>query len=229
MKDFLFIVVALALASIALYLAGRLFRKTIVHEWRWGLHYKNGKFQEVLTPGAYRWFQPGHEVRLLDRRRQLEIIPGQEVLTQDNVGVKISLVAEYRIDDPVVAMREVEDTAAYLHAAAQVAIREAVGKRGLDELLGDRTAIVAEVQESAVGAMKPMGVEVTSVQLRDIMLGKELRAGYAAVLAARKEGEAALERARGETAALRSLANAARMIKDGAPHRSAAPRYRTGW
>ena len=75
--------------------------------------------------------------------------------------------------------------------------------------------VADEVSDKTVtAAMQPLGVEVAKVYLRDIMLGKELRSSYAAVLAARKDGEAALERARGETAALRSLANAAHMIKD---------------
>ncbi len=96
----------------------------------------------------------------------------------------------------------------------QHAVRHALGTRSLDELLADRGAIAADIVGAIGEPMKAVGVEAQAVKLRDLMLGKELRASYAAVLNARKHGEAALERTRGETAALRNLANAARLLKD---------------
>lgn len=207
-------VVVAALVIIGVLIAKQKFRRMVVYEWDWGIHYKNGKFQRVLPPGAYRWFLPGNEIVTLDNRRQIEVIPGQEVLTQDNAGLKLSMIAEYQIVDAALATREAQSITAHLHTTAQVAIRDAVGKRDLDDILGDRGAVADEVHKTVTTAMAPLGVEVAEMSLRDIMLGRELRSGYAAVLAARKDGEAALERARGETAALRSLANAARMIKD---------------
>jgi regulator of protease activity HflC (stomatin/prohibitin superfamily) len=207
-------IIVVALGVVAYIVFRQKFRRTVVHEWNWGLHYRNGKFQGVLPPGAYRWFLPGNEIVMLDNRRQVVTIPGQEVLTQDNAGIKLSLIVEYRIEDPSAAMREVQHLTEYLYSLVQVAVREAIGKRELDEILGGRTDVADEVFETIATPMKPLGVEVIRAYLRDIMLGRELRSGYAAILAARKEGEAALERARGETAALRSLANAARMIKD---------------
>lgn len=214
MDELILAVVAASVVIVVIIIAKRKFRRTVVYEWDWGIHYRNGKFQRVLPTGAYRWFLPGNEILKLDNRLQIEAIPGQEVLTQDNAGIKLSIIAEYRIVDPALATREAKDITVYLHTTAQVAIRDAVGKRGLDEILSDRGKVADEVHETTISAMVPLGVEVTKVYLRDIMLGRELRSGYAAVLAARKDGEAALERARGETAALRSLANAAHMIKD---------------
>ena len=215
MDEFLQVfVVAAALVAIVILIGRKKFRRTVVYEWHWGIHYRNGKFQTILPSGVYRWFLPGNEIVTLDNRRQIEAIPGQEVLTQDNAGIKLSMIAEYRIVDPALAMSEAQDIMGYLHTTAQVSIRDAVGKRTLDEILSDRGIVADEVHKTVTAAMQPLGVEVAKVYLRDIMLGKELRSSYAAVLAARKDGEAALERARGETAALRSLANAAHMIKD---------------
>jgi regulator of protease activity HflC (stomatin/prohibitin superfamily) len=136
------------------------------------------------------------------------------VLTKDTLGVKLSLVVEYRIVEPHLAISEMEDVTAHLHSVAQIAIRKAVGERDLDVLLNEREAVAEEVHAATSAAMTPLGVEVIATSLRDIMLSKELRTGYAAVVTARKEGEANLERARGETAALRHLANAARMVKN---------------
>ena len=70
------------------------------------------------------------------------------------------------------------------------------------------------MREACAGPLATIGVELLDVDIRDVMLPGELKRAFAAVIAARKEGEAALERARGETAALRSLANAGRMLDD---------------
>jgi regulator of protease activity HflC (stomatin/prohibitin superfamily) len=190
------------------------FRKTVVRDWQWGLLYKRGKFQRILEPGAYWWLTRFHEVLFLEKRRQIEIVSGQEVLTKDMLGVKLSLVIEYRIVEPLLAINEVEDVTAHLHSVAQIAIRKTVGERDLDVLLNEREAVAEEIHAATSAAMTPLGIEVPTTSLRDIMLSKELRTGYAAVVTARKEGEANLERARGETAALRHLANAARMVKE---------------
>jgi regulator of protease activity HflC (stomatin/prohibitin superfamily) len=214
MSKFLYLVlVTVVVSAFAVVIAWR-YRKTVVHDWQWGLLYKQGRFQRVLKPGVYWWVTPLHEIFFLDKRRQTEIIAGQEVLTKDTLGVKLSLVVEYRIAEPHLAMSEVEDVKVHLHSVAQIAIRKAVGARDLDVLLNEREAVAEEVHAATTEAMTPLGIEVITTALRDIMLSKELRTGYAAVVTARKEGEANLERARGETAALRHLANAAQMVKN---------------
>lgn len=189
-------------------------RRFVVHEHQWGLLYKNGKLLRVLGPGAYRLLRPPHRVDTLEKRRQLEVIGGQEVLTQDNIGLKLSLVADYRITDPVSLTTAVESYRGHIHHTVQIAARQAVAAKTLDTLLENREPIAAEVQALVAETLEPLGLEICSITLRDFMLNKETRSSYAALVTARKDGEAALERARGETAALRSLANAARMLKD---------------
>jgi hypothetical protein len=121
------------------------FRKTVVRDWQWGLLYKRGKFQRILEPGAYWWLTRFHEVLFLEKRRQIEIVSGQEVLTKDMLGVKLSLVIEYRIVEPLLAINEVEDVTAHLHSVAQIAIRKTVGERDLDVLLNEREAVAEEI------------------------------------------------------------------------------------
>ncbi len=208
------ITLAIGVPAFALIALLRRFKRFVVHDHQWGLLYRNGRFQKQLEAGAYRRFSPPFDVVTLDRRRLLEVVAGQEVLTGDNIGLKLSLVAEYRIVDPLKVRAEVQSIDQKLHHTIQVAARKAAAKRSLDELLADREPIAAEVQEDIVDPLATVGLEVLAVSLRDFMLSKELRAAYAALPTARKEGEAALERARGEQAALRNLANAARMLKD---------------
>jgi regulator of protease activity HflC (stomatin/prohibitin superfamily) len=208
------IVLAIGTPALAMLALLRRFKRFVVNDHQWGLLYRDGKFQKHLGPGAHRRFSPPYQVVTLDKRRLLETVAGQEVLTDDNIGLKLSLVAEYRIVDALKVRTEVQSVEQQLHHTIQVAVRKATATRSLDALLADREPIAAEVQAEVAESLAAVGLEVLAVSLRDFMLSKELRAAYAAVPTARKEGEAALERARGEQAALRSLANAARMLKD---------------
>ncbi|MDH3595423.1 MAG: slipin family protein [Rhodospirillales bacterium] len=208
------ITLAIGVPALALLALLRRFKRFVVQDHQWGLLYRDGRFQKHLEPGAYRRLSPPHQVVTFDKRRSLEIVAGQEVLTGDNIGLKLSLVAEYRVVDPLKVRSEVQSIDQQLHHTIQVAARKAAAKRPLDELLADREPIAAEVHEEIAQSLAVVGLEVLAVSLRDFMLSKELRAAYAAVPTARKEGEAALERARGEQAALRNLSNAARMLKD---------------
>ena len=189
-------------------------RRFVVHEHQWGLLYKDGKLLRVLEPGAYRLLRPPYRVDTLEKRRQLEVIGGQEVLTQDNLGLKLSLVAEYRVTDPIVAVTAVESFRAHIHHTVQIAARQAVAAKSLDALLENREAIAAEIEAAVTNSLQPLGLEICAGTGGGFMLNKDIRSSYAALVTARKDGEAALERARSETAALRSLANAARMVKD---------------
>lgn len=212
--DLIILIAVSGLVLVCLYGLKRTLKRLVVHEHDWGLLYRDGKFQKLLEPGACWRFCPPHILVKFDKRRLLEPVLGQEVLTGDNIGLKISLVAEYRIVDPVKLVNEVARHTVHLHNEIQLAAREAVAKRSLEDLLGSRDGIAQEVQDRVAERLAPIGLEILAVTLRDFMLSKEIRASHAAVLTARKEGEAALERARGEQAALRSLANAARLLKD---------------
>jgi regulator of protease activity HflC (stomatin/prohibitin superfamily) len=189
-------------------------RHVTVHDYQWGLRYERGQFTGAQPAGAYWLWRKDNEIVVLDKRKQLLPVVGQEVLTRDNVGLKVSVTVDYAVVDPVAAQHGVASLIVYLHDLVQHAIRHALGARSLDELLADRGAIAADIAGAIGEPLKSVGVEAQAVKLRDLMLGKELRASYAAVLNARKQGEATLERTRGETAALRNLANAARLLKD---------------
>lgn len=189
-------------------------RRVIVHDYEWGLRYRRGRVQGSVEPGVYTLWRKDSKIVLLDKRKQLLPVVGQEVLTKDNVGLKISITADYVIVDSAASQGKVAHYLTYLHDLMQQAVRQAVGTRTLDELLENRNGIGTDVSNATSEPLKSIGIELQGARVRDIMLAKEIRASYAATLAARKQGEAALERARGETASLRNLANAARLLKD---------------
>lgn len=183
----------------------------------------------VLTPGAAsRVLEPGvHRFRLrrridtvrLDVRPSLIKINSQEVLTADGVAVRGALVVEFRIQDPLTWTRASTagtSPADRLYLAAQMAMRDFVAAATAEELLRLRATASAALTATVETVAADVGAKLGAVHLRDLTFPGELKAMFAQVAAAKQESAAALERARGEQARLRSLANAARLL-DGNP------------
>lgn len=207
---------AITAAVIAFTVIKNFRRAFLVPEGHAGLLYHKGKFVKVLGAGRHiRW---GRHFTLdaQDLRKAALLVPGQEVLTADNVGLKLSLLVTYQVTDPVKAAHETQNWQGDLYNAAQLALRAVVSGVAVEALLNQRldvgTQLLARVQPEAA----KLGVNVLAVETKDVMFPAELKRAFADVLKAKQEGQAALERARGESAALRNLANAARLL-DGNP------------
>ncbi len=184
-------------------------QRIVIYEYQRGLLYRQGKFAMVLQPGQHFYFRLMHTVNRIDVRMVNTTIPGQEVLSADNVGLKISLAAGHRVTDPYLAVNKVLDYPATLYLLLQVNLREIVGSMTVDDILLKREEIGKQLYERSRDQAAELGVELQFANVKDLMFPGELKNIFAQVVNARKEGQAALERARGETAALRSLANAA--------------------
>jgi regulator of protease activity HflC (stomatin/prohibitin superfamily) len=192
--------------------------KLVVFDWQTALLYHDGVFKRTLGPGKYRLFAPPHSWVLFDRRPQFLTVPGQEVLSRDALGLKITLVAEYRIEDPASLMRSFTlssqmDVANAIYPLIQIPIREAAATYTLDEIIQNRDALPEMVRAASTERLSNAGIKLIKVAVRDIMIAKELRDAFAASAIAQKTAGATLERARGEVAAMRALTNAARMAQ----------------
>lgn len=188
-------------------------RAVVVAQWETGLLFRHGRLDTVLEPGAHRRWGGGYSLRTVDVRPWLVFVPTQEIPTADGVTVKVTVAGLARVADAVafvVAAREAEQS---LYLAVQVALRELVATTSVDDLLAGRGELGARLLAGLRG-IDELGITVEQLELRDIVLPAELRKAQAAVLIARAQAQAALERARGETAALRNLANAARLVAD---------------
>jgi regulator of protease activity HflC (stomatin/prohibitin superfamily) len=185
-----------------------------VHDYQRGLRYRRGRFSGLVDPGTHFVIRPFSEIFLLDGRPAFLTIEGQEILTADVVPIKISLAARYVVGDPVAAVTGDQSYGLALRLELQLGLRDALAGRTADELLADRAGIGPAVLERTASRLARIGIELLSVEARDLMVSGELKRAFAGVVAARKEGEAALERARGETASLRNLANAGRMVEE---------------
>jgi regulator of protease activity HflC (stomatin/prohibitin superfamily) len=187
-------------------------RRVHIHETEIGLRYRRGRFEGLLEPGGHWLLGPGLRVERMDARRRLLLVGSQEVLTSDSVQLRLSGVVGFRVVDPARALHEVESYEQELHVATQLALRTAVGEATVEDLLEKRLNLGERLTQLLSERAPALGIEISEIDVRDVMLPGEVKAAFAEVLRARAEGRAALERARGESAALRNLANAARLL-----------------
>jgi regulator of protease activity HflC (stomatin/prohibitin superfamily) len=209
------LVALVALVAALLFLPRRgLIARVVVHDYERGLRYQNGRFTGLLDPGAYTAVRPFTEIRVLDVRPNWLLVEGQEVPTVDGVPVKVSLAARTVVGDAVTTVTADQDHRRALYLVLQLALRDAVARRSVEAALAERVAIGQEVLDRCSAEATALGLELLAVAVRDVMVPGELKRAYASVITASKEGEAALERARGETASLRNLANVGRLLDD---------------
>jgi regulator of protease activity HflC (stomatin/prohibitin superfamily) len=188
-------------------------RYQIVFDYQRGVLYDKGVFERVLMPGLH-WLPSWKTVSVVDMRLQVLTVPAQEVLSSDGISSKISLAGQYQVDNPKRSLEQTTHALGSLYMYAQQALRDVAATQTFEELLGNRVANQAKIFEAVTPKAMEIGLKVDQLEIRDIMLSGEMKRVFAQSLAAQKEGLAALERARGETAALRSLANAARMMEE---------------
>jgi len=187
--------------------------RTTIFEYERGLRFTRGHFTRVLEPGVY-WSVPAVvRIQRLDVRPTRVAIAGQEVLSADGVAVKVSVMATYQVVDPQAAVLASDDFRAAVYSELQLALRAVISETRIDDLLQQRAEIPARLKAIAGEKTRALGVELQDASLRDLTFPGELKKIFTQVVKARQEGLAALEKARGETAALRNLANAAQMVE----------------
>lgn len=186
--------------------------RIVVQEWERVLLYRDGRFVEELGAGAHRRRRSRTQRVRTDLRPGLVTVAGQEVLTADGLSVKTSLLARVRTADARTAHEVADDGGGLLYAALQVALRDVVGRRTLDVLLAERGAVGSEVAAAVADEAAALGLALDAVDLRDVVVPAELRRAAADVAVARAQAASSLERARSEVAAVRALANAAKLV-----------------
>lgn len=211
--DIFFSFLIVILPALSLYLLWNT-RKVVVFEYERGLLFKRGKYERLLEPGQHWYFRSLHTVRKIDIRSHIMSLPGQEVLSADNVGVKLSIVCSFKVVDPHLALVAVENYTQVLYTELQVNLRDIVGELPIDDFLSKRKEIGELLFNRSKDKSSDYGIVLESAAIKDIMFPGELKRIFAQVVNARKEGLAALERARGESAALRSLANTSKLLEN---------------
>jgi regulator of protease activity HflC (stomatin/prohibitin superfamily) len=186
-----------------------------VWEYERGLLYERGRFARVLEPGRYRlWFWQHRAIQAVSLREVSQTIAGQEVLTTDKVPVRVTLIAQYAVSDPELALHAVENYVEHLYQDLQLALRDSISTRSIDELLAEREALSTELGEAVRERAAAYGVAVKQVGVKDIILPGSVQRVLLREVEAEREGRAELIAARHETAAARAKANTARIIHE---------------
>lgn len=190
----------------------------VVPEQSVGLLYENGRLQQTLSAGRHAFWQLNRQlqVQIYDLRLQNVEISGQEILTKDRVSLRINLNAAFRIADPEVVAKKLKQPDDHVYRRLQLALREAVGTRSLDELLADKNLISRVIAKECTEALAQYGIVLEQVGVKDIILPGEMKDILNQVVQAQKAAEANLIKRREETAATRSLHNTAKMMEGNA-------------
>ncbi len=202
------ILIALGIPLVLLFLGIR-----VLTEYERGVIFRFGRYTGVKEAGL-RWIIPG--VDRMDRISLREIVmdvPPQEVITRDNVSVKVNAVLYFRVLHPEKAVIQVEN---YLYGTSQLSqttLRSVCGQAELDELLAERESINQKLQEIIDLQTEPWGVKVRAVEVKQIDLPQEMQRAMAKQAEAEREKRSKVIHAEGEFQAAKRLAEAARVLQ----------------
>jgi regulator of protease activity HflC (stomatin/prohibitin superfamily) len=176
----------------------------------------DGELVETVGPGRYGYWQVGRKVtqKTVDMRPLPVEVTAQEILTRDKVSLRVTLTSFVKVVDVRKAALSTPDYQAHVYKLVQFAVREAVGGRTLDEVLADRVSVDRQIAEHVRAAMGDIGVEVTDLGIKDVILPGDMRDLINKVVEAEKLAQANVIRRREETAATRSLLNTAKLMED---------------
>jgi len=183
-----------------------------VNQYERGVILTIGKFGGIKQPG---WrivvpiFQKMYKV---DMRVKAVDVPSQDAITRDNVSAQVNAVIYYRVRDAEKAILEVENFYYAVSQLAQTTMRNVVGETTLDELLSKRDTISKKIEEIVDKATDPWGIEVISVELKDVLLPEDMKRTMAKEAEAERERRAVIIKAEGEVVSAENLTKAAEML-----------------
>jgi regulator of protease activity HflC (stomatin/prohibitin superfamily) len=185
----------------------------VLREYERAVIFRLGRLVAHRGPGIIYVIPILEQMRRVDLRTITMDVPPQDVITRDNVSIKVSAVLYFRVLDPNKAIVQIEN---YLFATSQLAqttLRSACGQAELDDLLSEREKVNARLQEILDSQTDPWGVKVSLVELKHIDLPQEMQRALAKQAEAERERRAKVINAEGEYQAAQRLADAARTIE----------------
>jgi regulator of protease activity HflC (stomatin/prohibitin superfamily) len=184
----------------------------ILAEYERGVMFRLGRFNGIKAAG-FRWLIPGVDRMVRISLREIVMdVPAQEVITRDNVSLKVNAVLYFRVLHPEKAVIQVEN---YLYGTSQLAqttLRSVCGQAELDELLAERDSINQRLQEIIDQQTEPWGVKVRAVEVKQIDLPPEMQRAMARQAEAEREKRSKVIHAEGEYQAAQRLAEAAKVL-----------------
>ena len=186
----------------------------ILREYERGVIFRLGRFVGVRGPGLIILVPFIERMVKVSLRTVAMDVPPQDVITRDNVSVRVNAVLYFRVVEPEKAIIEVEDFLFATSQLAQTTLRSVVGQAELDELLSERDKLNAQVQTILDEATDPWGIKVMTVEMKDVDLPMEMKRAMAKQAEAERERRAKVIHAEGEFQASQRLSEAAAIIEE---------------
>lgn len=184
----------------------------IVQEYERGVIFRLGRVMGARGPGLFFIVPIMERMQKVDLRLITMDVPAQEVITKDNVTVKVNAVLYFRVIDPQAAVVKVLDFIRATSQIAQTSLRNVIGQSELDELLAERERINQRLRQIIDAATEPWGIEVPIVEIKDIELPQGMQRAMARQAEAERERRAKIINADGEFQAAERLAEAGRVL-----------------
>jgi regulator of protease activity HflC (stomatin/prohibitin superfamily) len=184
----------------------------IVKEYERGIIYTLGKFTGIRNPGIQFVFPGIQQMQLVDVRVRTDDIPPQDLISRDNVSVRVSAVLNYRVVDPGMAINRVEDFVYTTGQIAQTTLRSVLGKHELDDMLQNRDQLSKDVQEILDNQTGSWGIKVMNVEIKHVDIDPSMVRAIARQAEAERERRAKIINAEGELQAAKQLDEAATIL-----------------
>lgn len=184
----------------------------VVQEYERGVIFRLGRLVGAKGPGLFFIIPFVDRMQKVDLRVVTLDVPAQEVITRDNVTVKVNAVVYFRVVNPEDAVVKVYDYVRATHQIAQTTLRSVLGQSELDELLAQREAINIRLQQIIDEQTEPWGVKVSIVEVKDVELPQAMQRAMARQAEAEREKRAKIIHAEGEFQAAQQLSEAAEVI-----------------
>ena len=182
----------------------------ILREYQRGVVFTLGRFTGVKGPGLFILIPFVQQMVRVDLRVVVQDVPPQDVISRDNVSVKVNAVLYFRIVDPERAIIRVEDFMAATSQLAQTTLRSVLGKHELDEMLAERDRLNSDIQEILDQQTDAWGIKVTNVEIKHIDLNESMVRAIAKQAEAERLRRAKVINAEGEQQAAEKLVEAGR-------------------
>ncbi|MET4384933.1 regulator of protease activity HflC (stomatin/prohibitin superfamily) [Bradyrhizobium sp. F1.4.3] len=184
----------------------------ILREYERGVIFTLGRFTGEKGPGLIILIPVVQQLVKVDLRVMVQVVPPQDVISRDNVSVKVNAVLYFRIVDPERAIIKVGDYMAATSQLAQTTLRSVLGKHELDEMLAERDRLNADIQEILDKQTDVWGIKVTGIEIKDVDLNETMVRAIAKQAEAERLRRAKVINAMGEQQAAEKLVEAGRIL-----------------
>lgn len=184
----------------------------VVQEYERGVIYTLGKYSGSRAPGLQLVIPGFQKMILVDIRVRTEDIPSQDVISRDNVSVKVNAVVYFRVVDPSYAINRVEDFITATSQLAQTTLRSVLGKHDLDDMLSKRDQLNKDIQDILDSQTESWGIKITHVEIKNLDLDPTMIRAIAKQAEAERERRAKVINAEGELQAAKQLDEASAIL-----------------